>query len=338
MDKKIKTAAGVGFAALAIAVAGGGYYYFHVHSDTPEYAIEKIEQALDEHDTKAFHRVVDVDSVLYSGYNGFVDSLTSNDGTMSVETRDAIKNFVQMFRAPMVLTMRSALDSYVATGKFSEKNNDDILEILEGMGFNDAEIRDVKNIQLNDADRNEAFADFIIFQPELAEEFPLRVVLTRGEDKQWKLTGVQNFQEYVQKINGARRLQLEEYISQAAEINSRHDVTLREAEKQYGSILSLGDIGLDKTRADVKNMVSNVLRKDWEERKRELFALRVPKEAAPLHNLYMQICDTATAAADDYIKWLDDRNSATMKSAEEKIRRVHMLLNEANALAKRMIN
>ena len=252
-----------------------------------------------------------------------------------MSTSSGTKSAAAFFISPVSI---SALDSYVATGKFSEKNNDDILELLESVGLKDAEVRDVKNIQLNDADRNEAFADFIIFQPELGSEFPMRMVFVRDNDKKWKLTRVQNFQEYVEQVNRARRRQVEEYISQASEINSRHDAVVREAENKYGSILSLGDIGRDKTRADIKNMVSDVMRKDWEERKRELSALHVPAEAAHLHELYMQICDMAVSAADDYIKWLDDRNSETMKSAEEKIHKIRTLTTEATALAKHMLD
>lgn len=62
----------------------------------------------------------------------------------------------------------------------------------------------------------------------------------------------------------------------------------------------------------------------------------VPKDAVTLHNLYMKICDTSIAAATDYAKWMDDKNAATIKSAEDKIHQVQTLMGEAAALAKRM--
>ena len=336
MNKRIKRAAGAGLAALAIAVAGGGYYYFHVHTNTPDHAIKKIEQSLHKNDTENFHRFVDVDSLMDSGYNGFVDGITSDNSTLTPDAREAVKNFVQMLRAPMILTMKSALDSYIATGDPNAKENVGVLELMERTGLNGVELRDVKNVEINDADRNEAFADLIVFQPELGHEFPIQLVFARNEDKQWQLVRIKNFQDYVEKINQARRVQLDEYLKQAGEINARHEATIRQAEQKYGSILSLGNLANDDTRAELKTLVENVLKKDWEDRKRELFSLRVPKEANDLHNLYMQTCDVAIAAAQDYSKWLDDRNSQTIKSAEEKIHQVQTLMNDAATMARRM--
>ncbi|MBQ3444639.1 MAG: hypothetical protein IJG33_15510 [Selenomonadaceae bacterium] len=335
MDKKIKRAAGVGLAALAIVVAGGGYYHFHVDTDTPNFAIKTIEQSIKDHDPKTFHSVVNVDGVLASGYDGFVEVVTSPDVVTMADTRDVIKDFTQMLRDPMLMSLKAAIDSYVATGNFDAEKNAGVVELLDRMGLKDAEVRDVRNVQINDANRNEAFADLIIFQPELDREFPIQFVLTRNEDK-WQVSRVQNFKDYVEQIAQARRAQLDDYLRQSSEINNKHEATLREAEKKYGAILSTGNLSEDKTRAELKALMNDTFKKDWEEHKQELFSLRVPKEAETLHNLYMKICDTAIDAAQTYSKWIDDRNPETIKSAEEKIHQVQTLITEAATIAKRM--
>ncbi len=336
MEKKFKTAAGIGVAALAIVVAGGGYYHFHMNNDTPDFAIKTIQESLEEHDTKSFYRAVDVTGVLDSGYDGFVEGLTSPENTMTPDAKDAIKNFMQMLRAPMILSLKAAIDSYIATGDLKSEENGGVIELLEKTGLNDAEIRDVKNIQVNDANRDEAFADLIIYQPELEKEFPLQFILVRGKDNQWQVSRVQNFREYVEAIGQARRIQLDDYLAKAGEINSRHDSTVREAEQKYGMILAVGNLGNDKTRTELKNLINDVFKKDWEDRKQELFSLKVPKDAEPLQNLYMRICDLSIAASKDYAKWMDDNNAATIKAAEEKIHQVQTLMTEAATLAKRM--
>lgn len=336
MKQRLKIAAGIGVTALAVAVAGGGYYHFHVNNDTPEYAIKTIQQSIEERDTKNFYRAVNVDSVLDSGYDGFVAGITSPENVMTPDARDAIRNFTQMLRAPMILSLKAAIDSYIATGDLKAEENGGVIELLDKTGLNDAEIRDVKNIEINDANKNEAFADLIIYQPEIGQEFPLQFILARGADNQWQVVRVQNFQEYVEQIGQARRAQIDEYLTKAGEINIRHEATIREAEQKYGMILAVGNLSNDKTRADLKVLINDVFKKDWEARKQELFSLKVPKGAEPLHNLYMRICDVAIAAAQDYAKWMDDRNSATIKSAEEKIHQAQSLMTEAADLAKRM--
>ena len=71
---------------------------------------------------------------------------------------------------------------------------------------------------------------------------------------------------------------------------------MREAEKAYGAILSKGNLADEKTRAELKDLVNDTFKKDWEERKQELFTLRVPRDAETLHNLQM---DRRPEARDD---------------------------------------
>ena len=336
MDKSLKMKVGAGIAALAIVVTGGGYYYFHMKGDAPDAAIKAVSSSVEKHDVKAFHKAVDVDSLLDSGYAGFVDGLTAFDKSMTPDAREAIKTFTEMLRAPVMLSLKSAIDSYVATGDPNLKENVGVAEILQRTGLNDIEVRKVQNIQLNDANRDEAIADVIIFQPELGKEFPIQITLAKNDDNQWKIVRIQNFQEYVAAVAEARRILLDEYLAKAGEINSRHEAAIREAEQKYGSILSLGNLGQDKTRAELKTLMNDVIKKDWEVRKRELFSLTVPKDAETLQNLYMQICDLSIAAAQDYAKWLDDKNVATIKAAEDKIHQVQTLMTEAANLAKSM--
>lgn len=336
MNKRIKMAAGGGIFALALAMAGGGYYYFHAQKDTPAYAIKTVSKSIENHDVKEFHRVVDVDGVLDSGYNGFVDGMTSPGIVTTPEARETIKNFTQILRAPLMLSLKAAIDSYVETGNLNSEENVGVMELIERTGLNDIEVRGVKNVEVNDANNNEAFADLMLYQPELSREFPIQIVLTRGKDNQWQVTRVQNFQEYVAQVAQARRMQIDEYLVKAGEINARHDAIIRDAEQKYGTILALGSLGQDTTRAELKALLNDVFKTDWEARKQELFSLPVPKDAVTLNNLFMKICDLSIAGAQDYAKWMDDKNITTIKSAEEKIHQAQTLMTEAAALARRM--
>lgn len=336
MEKRIKRAIGTGLATLALVVTGGGYFYFNTDTDTPDYVITTISKSIKNHDTKTFHSVVNVDSVLESGYDGFVEVVLSPDALEVANTKELVKDFTEMLRAPMLLSLKTAIDSYVATGNFNAEENYSVNELLDRTGLKGIEVRDVRNVQVNDANRNEAFADMIIFQPELDGEFTLQFILTRDENNSWQVNRVQNFKEYVEQIAKARRMQLDEYLKQVSEINTRHELAIREAEKKYGEILSVGNLAESDTRVKLKALVNDEFKKDWEERKQELFTLRVPKDAETLHNTYMKICDLSIDAAKAFSSWMDDRNPTTIKLAEEKIHQAQALITEAATIAKRM--
>ena len=336
MNKQLKKTIGAGLAVLALLVAGGGYYYFHVHTDTPNFTIKEVREAINRHNLKDFHHAVNVDSLLDSGYDGFVEGMTSPDRVTTLEAQEVIRDFTKMLRGPMIASLKAAIDSYVATGEINPTQNAGVLEMLERVGLNGVEVRTVNNFQLNDANRNEAFADVIIFQPELGSEFPLQIALARGTDNQWQVVRVLNFKDYVAQILQVRRAQLDDYLTKSGEINARHESVIRDFGQLYADTLAKGSLGQDNTRNQLKNLINDVFLKDWEARKQELFGLHVPKEAETLHNLYLRICDTWIDAAHDYAKWMDDKNVDTIKSAEDKIHQAQTLTTDAANLAKNM--
>ncbi|MCR5833079.1 MAG: hypothetical protein K6G55_00275 [Selenomonadaceae bacterium] len=336
MDKRVKMFIGIGLVALALIIIGIGYYYFHVKNDTPDYAIEQASMAIKNHDVKEFNRVVNVDSVLDSGYDGFVAGITSAEISRSPDAREIIENFTQMLRGTMIMSLKTTVENYVKTGEIKPEENLGAVELLERTGLNGIEIRGVKDVQINDANNDEAFADVIVYQPEINREFPIQFILARNEDKNWQIVRVQNFEEYITQVGRVRRRQLDEYLVALSEINSKHEETIRNAEREFTEVMAAGNLSQDSTRADLKKLIEEVFMTDYEQRKKELFELHVPKDAETLHNLYIKICDTALSAAKDYSAWMDDKNAATIKSAEDKIHQVQTLKTEAAVLAGRM--
>ena len=334
----MKFAVGAGAVAVIIAAAGGGYYYFGARTQTPEYALKTVEKSFTEHNKAEFYKFVNVDSVLNTSYDGFVDGLTGTDNSMTPEAVDAIKDFTQMLKAPLLLSMKSAVDSLVEKGNFDESGNMGLDDILSRTGIDTVEFRGVEEIKIDPEDETFATAIVKIFQPEINREFAIQTNLKKSEDGHWQVSGVTNFQEFIGLINAARREKLDEYLTKTSEINVRHDTTVREAEQKYSEILAPGSLGRDATRAELKKIMTDVIKKDWEVRKQELFGVNVPKGAETLQNLRMKICDLYIGYADEYAKWLDDKKAATIKSAEEKRRQAQVLTTEAAAIARRMTN
>lgn len=336
MDNKLKIGVGVG--VIVLLLAGGGFFFFHSNKNTPEYAMEQVEKSIKSHDKKEFHRLVNVDSVLNSGYDEIVEGLTDSDKSMSIEAREAVKNFTQMLKSPLILSLKSAIDSYVETGEFKESENAGVKELLGRTGIDKIEFRDVENISVNPENDREAVADIKIFQSELGHEFVLKTVLQKDENNQWQIVSVQNFRDFIMQIGEVRRAQLDLYLKQSEEINSRHDQVIRDAEQKYSSILALGSLGQENTRSDLKNLMLDVIKKDWEVRKQELFNLTVPQGAETLQNVRLKICDLEIGYAEEYANWMSDKKASTIKSAEEKRRQAQTLMTEANVLARRMSN
>lgn len=333
----------VGILIIALIAIIGAYFFSHSKARTPDYALNMVSDAIRLHDSRAFNSVVDVEQVLNSSYDGFVDGLIESDRAMSPEAREAITNFTQMLRTPIINSLKTAIETYVETGKFDQQptvEDDDhfmaATDIMERAGLSKLEFRKIDGIAIDPNNEDRAVADLRFYQPEANDDFVFKVVVERGDDENWRVIRIDNFREFTEIVAQIRRVALDQYLAQTSEINLRHDQTIREAEQKYGTILSFGSLGQDQTRFDLKVLLTDVVKKDWEVRKQELFSVEVPKAAETLQNLRLKICDLSIGSAEDYAKWMEDKKGSTVKAAEDKRKQVQALMEEERILISRM--
>ena len=335
MDSR-KLKLGICAGVTAIIIGGGAYWYSNIDKGKPEYAVQLAEQALANHDREYFYRFVDVDSLLNDSYGSLIDGLTDSERVLNDDTKDALKNFTAILKTPLLNSLKAAIDSYVATGDFNAQDNVGASELLTRTGLDKVIYRGIDGIDVNPANENEATARIRIYQPELPREFILETELSRGSNGEWKIVRLKNFQEFINTLTETRRSQLDNYLAKAGEISGSHDAKMQEIEQQYSKLAAFGALNQDSVRAEVRTLMLDVYKKDWEERKQELFSLSVPKSAETLQNLYLKICDLEISYAEDYAKWLEDKRPSTLKIAEDHQRQSQALKAEASILLRRM--
>ena len=74
---------------------------------------------------------------------------------------------------------------------------------------------------------------------------------------------------------------------------------------------------------------------DWQSRREALSAVTPPHTMQSLHQLRLKICDLHIAYAQEYASWMTDKNAATIRSAENKLRQAEVLEVEASFLVQR---
>ena len=119
-------------------------------------------------------------------------------------------------------------------------------------------------------------------------------------------------------------------------INLKYNKKVHDAEEKYKAISAAGSLAQEVTRTKLRAIMQDEIKKDWEDRKKELSELTVPKDAETLQNLRIKICDLEIEYAEGYAKWLDDKQAATVKLAEEKHHQAQTLKIEEQNLIRRM--
>ena len=321
--------------------------FLNSRTDSPEYTIKILRESIHDHDKVKFNSVVDVDRLVSTSFDSFVEGMIDDDHSMSEELKDHIVQITQMLKLPMTEGLKIAIANYVEYGSFeyindgNSKNTQDpnlmaASEILERTGLNRINFRSIDSIKmLKDSDR-QAVVTVKAYQSEIAEEFTFEFMLEKNSNDMWRVVSIRNFSDFVKLVNKMRREQLDKYLDETDSIITKHDRTIREAEKKYSSILSSGSLGKDETRESLKKLMNDVIKKDWETRKQELFNVDVPKAAEPLQNIRIKICDLSRESAELYAKWMSDKKAATVKEADEKRKQVQILLSEEKILVSRM--
>ncbi len=341
MNKQMNLKLILAVALLVLVLIAGGFWYMRFHRHTPERTISDIRQALEKHDMKTFERCVDVDSVLNSSYDGFVEGLIDAEIVMPDDAKTAVGDIVRMMKDPILTSFKNAIEQYVSTGKWTEDDGKDptriteASELLSRSGLTKTDFRNVESVTKTQ-DKNIAIANILVYQQEAGSEFTFEVVLTQNEDGQWRVTEIRNFRDFITMVSQARRAQLEKYMLTTAAITEKHERTVREAELKYGDILSSGSLGNQETRDAIKRLMTDVIQKDWEERKQELFTSEVPEAAQSLHHLRLRICDLHIEYAKGYAQWMADKKASTIRDADAKLKEAKTLEQEARVLTRRM--
>ena len=337
-----------GIVVIILAIFGIINFLFNSPKDSPAYAVKMLQESIQNHDQVAFNNIVNVDRLLSNSFDGFVEGTIASDENMPEEVKDHIVSFTQMLKVPMTESMKTAIRNYVAYGSFEDRSQDGksqgsqdsnmaaVSEILDRTGLSRTTFRDIDSVKVIKDNDKQAVALVKVYQQEINREFTFEVLLEKNNQDVWRVVNIRNFRNFVEAVNKARRKQLDTYLSETDSIISLHDETIRDAEQKYSKILSSGSLGKDETREKLKALMTDVVKKDWEVRKEELFDIHVPQGAESLQNLRIKICDLSIESAELYAKWMSDKKAATVKEADDKRKQIQVLLSEEKILVSRM--
>lgn len=334
-------------ASVLFLLAGTGalWWYFTQYIKTPEYAIQKIEESVVRHDMKKFQKYVDIDHLLDTAGDAMMEGLIDADRPMSEEARTAVSGFTKMFKAPVVMSFKAAINHYVESGEWGTDASKAVDQgipidsdmVLAKSGLKELSFRKVDHIAVDKA-AGTAVAGIRVYQSEAAEEFVLEVRFIRADDGVWRASEIMNFRDFITFVSKARQSQMQGYLEDSAAIMEQHDKTIRQLEKKLKAVLSEGSLGNDDTRNIIKSIMLDESVPDWQQRKAELENMEIPAAAGTLQRLRLRIADLYIAYAQGYAAWMDDKQAGTIRAADVKRKEAHTLEQEAAVLVSQAKN
>lgn len=331
------------FVLVFLAVFAGGAWYFFSYRKTPEFTLEAVTSAIRDHDVQKFETYVNLDTVLDQATDDMIQAFIETESTPSGEEREALQSFAQVFKAPLALMLRSEILQYVKTGTWAntqanDQSMDDVLDanmVLTRTGLKGLSFRSLDYIATDKA-AGTAVAGVRVYQERIAEEFVFQVKLERQANGLWQVTEVENFKDYVLQIAKRDTELLQGYMEATGKIIQEHAEKETVIAQEMHQALAEGSLGNDKTRAALKKIATDEMVTDWQARKDALSAIDVPAGAEALQKLRLRICDLYIAYAKGYAAWMDDKNAATIRQAQDKLKQAKTLEFEEAAMARHM--
>ncbi|MBB3696052.1 DUF2939 domain-containing protein [Flammeovirga yaeyamensis] len=147
MNKKIV------FALLAILILGAGVgFYVYNLKDTPEVTFLEIKHAIDNKDIDSFNEYVDLDNVLNSIVDQYVNyQMNKNQGQLDIAT-----GFMAMMKPAIVSTVKEQVEKGIKSGDINIPNtiegvSGDVVGLLALAKGNGANYKGIKSSEVNDS-------------------------------------------------------------------------------------------------------------------------------------------------------------------------------------------
>lgn len=330
---------------LVLVVIGGGLAYFNFYVKTPEYTLKVIQESIQNHDVDEFNKYVNVDNVVAGVTNNMLDGIIASQTNLPEEAKVAMNSLATMFKAPIVASLQEGLNNYVKTGSWQSGNttadsqgamiNSDM--IIEQAGLSDLNFEGIDYINKNEENRT-AEAGIKVTQSEINQPFIFKVSLEEQADGYWKVVSIDNFDEFIKALAEGRKEYIKDYLSQTAVIILDKEKVLTENEANLNAALSLGALGNEQNRADLKNTIETKILPQLQDLQTALQSMNVPKSAETLHNLRLKACESKIAYYENYAKWLDNKDIKTLREATDNLKKAKTMEHEADLLTKRIEN
>lgn len=331
----------LGIVLLLMVIAGGWWYSAH-YVKTPEYTIKVLQEAFEKHDKELLYQYVDMEHFLDVSSDAMLEGLVEATIPAVGDTKDAVSGFSLMFKDPVRMSLKQAIDNYVLYGQWSSGNANkagaspiDADMIVERAGISGISFQSMDSMAV-DSEQGVAVAKLEIFQEEAKLSYVLNVELTRKEDGSWQVYEISNLKEFIATVHEAKRQMVREYLVKSADVIKSHENKNTLLEQRIKEIIAKGSLGNNDTRSELKALYEKDINNEWLSYKSDLESMDVPAAAGTLHKLRIRICDLRVQYISSYVKWLDDKSASSIRSADKLFKQVKTLEKEAELLTRQV--
>ena len=282
---------------LIAALIGAGYYAYYNHTHSPEYTLKRLQTAFDERDIEEIHKYVDLKSVLSPNYKVLCDDIFAHDTIYTEQERNVYQTFYEIIEPIITDGTIQSINKYIQTGNWQRYNYNSMLKGRQ-LGIDYAELINrslLFNINFKEVKSMEQIDDthvavvLAVMDKYTETNFDLKVTLTKDEDNVWKVTSVDNYQEYLNTISKLYHDDITSYLSATKADLDRSNARFAQLQSEFVILAEgLKNNPSESQRALLKSYIENKIIPAYQDWYNYLQNNQIPLGARHLHELRLE--------------------------------------------------
>lgn len=185
-------------------IVGGALWYFFYYTKTPQYSLQLLKTATQNHDIESFKKHVDLDSVLSKGFDDIISVASDKDPEM--KSNPFFVGFVNMLKPTITSAFKDEIFRYVETGNWQQeqpKANDVKQQNSNAIASKTDNLKKsaFKGIEYTKKDGKIAVVGVRIFDQQLNRNFIIDVQMRELNDGSWQVSSISNLKDYLLTVD-----------------------------------------------------------------------------------------------------------------------------------------
>lgn len=313
----------LGFFLIA-AIIGATVWYFFFYIRTPEYALEQIQTAIEEHDRDKFSHYVNAELLASRAYDDLTVDLFAYDSELTPKTRDMFEKFYIMIKPQLAEGLENVSLTRVSSGGWSLPEGTDILKGRQlGIDFERfLERSQVRNTTLVKVGKVEHTGHSATAEVEIREDytqtaFTLQLAMEQAEDGHWQVAYIKNYKGYLDKISPLQNKDIASYIDATKSIVTASNENFEVFQNHFKRLNNSKTGHLTKQQKyNIAALIEDDIIPGLQNRQAQLDTVEVPAGAQYLARQRQQATETSIKAWQHYIKGLREDSPVEFATAE----------------------
>ncbi|BEU86798.1 hypothetical protein TAMA11512_02620 [Selenomonas sp. TAMA-11512] len=307
---------------LLVALAlGTALWYFFLHIRSPQYALEAIQDAIEDRDSETFAKYVDLVSVGGGLYDDLTADAFSGDKSLSPRTREMFTNYYLLIRPQVIEGLTAAAKRYAKTGAWENPGG---IVLGRQLGFDFDLLLDKSllatttplSIDSIDRDGTTGTASVLVREETTGITYTLIVGLEQAAEGHWQVISIRNYRSYLDAARPVYRRDTKAYLASTQALVNQYNTKLAALHDRFAAITTGGGTLSPAQREELTRLIRLRIIPLLKERQQQLSLVDVPAGAALVRKLRVTSTEKSVAAWEAFMEGLQSDDPAAFDRAE----------------------